>query len=615
MLLPPQLSKAVLPFFATLASLGGSLPTGHASQAASYDFIVVGGGTAGNVVATRLSQQLLHCSILVIEAGPWALDEDRINIPGFKGSTLGTKYDWNITSIPQPQLDGRIITQSRGKVVGGTSAINLLIYDRASEPEYQTWEDLGNPGWGWDTMVRVMDKSSNFTKPRSYTGTTNYGTSGPINAVVDRYRPAQQKGWISTFENLGIEHNTEWMGGENEGVAFHSSTIDPTKYTRSYSAVEYLPRAGSNVHVMPNTEVAKVNLEKKGGKFVATGVTLLDGDIIMAKNEVILSAGTIKSPQILELSGIGGDTLQTYGIERKIHLPGVGENLQDHPRIQLAFQLKDKYTSFDRLKIDPDYAAEQLALWRANEYSAYDFAAGAFSYQNWSSILGPDEDQLVNAAKRVVAKFENNIVDRTKLNFLTDPALSSSIVQAEFILSDGYTGSKGYPLANSTLYGKGFFTIIAGLMHELARGSVHINSSEPGVNPAYDPAFASNAYDLQGLVAMAKYIRKVANTAPLANTWVSEYEPGVEEVQTDEEWEEYVRENVNTFYHPVGTCAMLPRKEGGVVDPGLKVYGTRNLRVVDASVIPLLLSAHPQSGIYGIAERAAETVAGEWRRR
>ena len=603
------LSAALLPF-ATFFEPTFAVPAQARNDAAeSYDFIVVGGGTAGNAVAARLSQQLPDSTVLVIEAGPFAPGEDRINIPGMKGSTLGTRYDWNFTSIPQTQLNDRVITQSRGKVLGGTSAINLLIWDRASKTEYDGWAEVGNPGWGWDNMIAAMNRAENFSsydRP-DYTGTIGFGTEGPINAVVNRFTPVHQDTWIPTFENLGVEQNTNWLGGNNVGAAYHSSTIDPSNYTRSYSAVEYLSRGGPKLKVITDTEIAKVNLEEKNGSYVATGVTLLNGTVIAAKKEVIVSAGTLKSPPLLEQSGIGNTSiLEKAGVTQLIDLPGVGENLQDHPRIQIAYQLKDNYTSFDRLKYDLNYTAAQLALWRANEYSAYDYAASAYSYQNWSSILGSKEGELVNAAKRVAANL-NNVVDNKKLTWLIDP----DIAEAEFLLSDGYSGIKGYPKAGDPLYGKGFTTIFAALMHPLARGSVHINSTNPAAKPVYDPAYASNEYDLKALIELAKYVRKIAQTAPFSSIWVDEYEPGFD-VQTDADWEAFVKNNVNPFYHPVGSCAMLPKEDGGVVDSTLKVHGTTNLRIVDASVIPILVSAHPQTGIYGVAERAAELISSRW---
>lgn len=574
----------------------------------------MGGGTAGNTVATRLSQYLPDSSILVIEAGPYAPDEDKINIPGMKGSTLGTVFDWNFTSIPQPQLYNRTITQDRGKVLGGTSALNLLIWDRGSKPEYDAWGEVGNPGWNWDSMIAAMNKAENFTNPGPpiYTRHTDYGVAGPINAVVNKFIPAQQDRWIPTFRNLGVDFNTDWLAGENVGVAYHSSSIDPTHYNRSYSAVKYLPRGGANLEVWTNTQVAKVNLEKQGGKYIATGVTLLSGDVVTTTKEVIVSGGTISNPQILELSGVGNRTiLEAAGVGSKIDLPGVGENLQDHPRIQASYLLKDNYTSFDKLKHDPTFAAQQLALYEAGKITEYDYAASAYSYQSWKSIVGDDRD-LIQSAKNVVASTEDNVVDKKKLSFLTNARYRTSIAQSELVLSDGYTGNKGYPANGTALYGKGFTTIIGALMHPLARGFVHIVSSNASEHPAYNPAFASNEYDLKGLITIAKYIREVAQTAPFSEVWGKEYEPGLDVVQTDEQWESYVKNNTQPFYHPVGTCAMLPREEGGVVDAELRVYGTSNLRVVDASVIPILVSAHPQTGIYGLAERAGGIIASAW---
>ena len=277
--------------------------------------------------------------------------------------------------------------------------------------------------------------------------------------------------------------------------------------------------------------------------------------------------------------------------------------------------MKDSYTSLDELREGhPAYAAHQLSLWEEGKYSQYDYAASAYSYQNWTSILGEEGLSLVEAAKQVVAGI-NSVVDEKKLEFLTNATLSPGIAQAEFILSDGYLGSKGYPAEGSPLYGKSFTTIIGGVMHPLARGSVHINSSDASVHPVYDPAFASNEYDFQALVALAKYIRTIAQTASFSDVWQSEYEPGLDvvpETDNEDEWETYVRNNTNTLYHPVGTCAMLPKHDDGVVDSKLLVYGTTNLRVVDASVIPILVSAHPQTGIYGIAERAAEIISECW---
>ena len=178
-------------------------------------------------------------------------------------------------------------------------------------------------------------------------------------------------------------------------------------------------------------------------------------------------------------------------------------------------------------------------------------------------------------------------------------------------MSDGYTGVKGYPAVGSPLYGKGFFSLLAVVMHPLSRGTVHINASDPLGKPIIDPKYLSNDYDLQAAIAAIKKCRQIATTPPLSEVWDSEYEPGLQNVNTDAEWKDFVLNTTLTIYHPIGTCAMLPRKDGGVVDPKLKVYGTRNLRVVDASIMPVLISAHLQTAVYGIAEMAADIIIGD----
>jgi len=567
--------------------------------------IVVGGGTAGLALSTRLSQRLPNSKILVIEAGEEALGEDRINIPGRKGSTLGTKYDWNFTTVAQDGAGGRVLAQNRGKVLGGTSALNLLTYDRASEREYDGWKEVGNPEWGWDSFVKRMQKSENFTSANSqfYSGAEDVGRNGPIRGTINRFIPSHQNAWIPTVKSLGIPENKHSFNGDLIGVFYSPSSINPTHYTRSYSANEYLPLAGTNLKVLPQTRVAKVNFEKLGSSYKATGVTLQDGSVLKAKKEVILSCGSFQSPGLLEASGIGrADILSAANITKLIDLPGVGENLQDHIRVQSSYQLKDNYTSFDILRYNQTFAAEQLQLWRDDKLSMYDYTGSAYAFMNWAQA-GNDSSALLAAARAAVGT-STAPADVKHLAWLSDP----KVPQLEVIMSDGYTGVKGYPATGTPLYGKGFFALIAAVMHPLSRGSVHINPADPLGKPVIDPNYLSNEYDLKAAIAGIKKCRQIAQTKPLADVWVAEYEPGLDAVKTDEEWRAYVLANTLSIYHPVGTCAMLPKAKGGVVDSKLKVYGTKNLRVVDASIIPVLISAHIQTAVYGIAEMAADMI-------
>ncbi|KAK4081319.1 CAZyme family AA3 [Trichoderma aggressivum f. europaeum] len=569
-----------------------------------YDYVVVGGGTAGSALATRLSQGLPDRTILLIEAGPEALDEDRINIPGMKGSTLGTLYDWNFTTVPQIGLNGRVLGANRGKVLGGSSALNLMTWDRSASEEYDGWEQLGNPSWNWKNMIAAMKEVETFTGINSSDyGDQGVGTSGPIHTIINRVIPAQQELWLQSMAGLGIPHNLNSLGGNPIGYMNQPSNIDSRTWTRSYAANSYIPESGSNLHLLLETRVAKVNLRKGRNSHTATGVTLQDGTIIGARREVILSCGAIQSPGLLELSGIGSKAvLSRAGIDQIINLEGVGENLQDHVRYQASYQLKDNFTSFDILKYNTTYAATQLALWHANQTSLYDYTGSGYSYLDWYQVVGNMATKLNSLAQDVVLSL-GSVVDKKKLQYIGSP-LSP---QVEVIFSDGYTGVKGYPTVGSPLYGKGFFTLIGVVMHPLSRGTIHITSADVDTKPQIDPQYLSNEYDVQAAIEAIKYCRKIANSSPLSSAWVSEFEPGMA-VQTDEDWRQYVLNTTLSIYHPVGTCAMLPKKDGGVVNPQLIVYGTNNLRIVDASIIPVLPSAHIQTAVYGIAERAARFI-------
>jgi choline dehydrogenase-like flavoprotein len=550
---------------------------------------------------------------MVVEAGPAAPNELGINIPGKRGSTLGSIYDWNFTTVAQPNVKNRVITFNRGKVLGGSSALNLLCYDRAASVEYDGWEQLGNPGWNWDNMLTAMEKSENFTGANTSTyGSAGISTTGPVKAVVNREVPAQQSGFIpAVMQDSGLPNNRESLGGDNIGVMFQPSSIDVTHYNRSYSANAYLPLAGTNLAVMANTRVALINFELHNGTAVqrATGVTLQNGTTITANREVILSAGTVQSPGLLELSGIGqAAVLAPLNRTHLIDLPGVGENLQDHIRVATSYQLKPNYTSFDIFKYNATFATQELNKWLAGEVSLWDYTGSGFLFADWESVA-TNYTKLVSLAQAVAANSTSapDPITQKKLEWLVDP----KVPEVEAIFSDGYTGAKGYPAVNSSLYGQGFSTLVGGLMHPLGRGSIHINASQPYGNPVIDPRYLSNEYDVAALVEIVKFYRRIARTPPLSDAFVTEYEPGYQVVPlnaTDDVWRQYVLNVTTTIYHPTGTCAMLPRKDGGVVDSSLTVYGTSNLRVVDASIFPVQISAHIQTAVYGVAERAAQMI-------
>ncbi|KAH6665811.1 putative glucose-methanol-choline oxidoreductase [Halenospora varia] len=606
---------------ATLLILLSICDSAEATVSSSYDFIIVGGGTAGLAVASRIAQGLPRKSVLVLEAGPDAPDENKINIPGMKGSTLGTVYDWNFTTVVQPNAGGRKLNQNRGKVLGGSSALNLMSYDRSSAYEYDVWGYLGNPGWSWNSMIAAMKKAETFFPSSNY-GTTGVGSTGPIQTLINRFVPAHQSFWIPVMQALGIQNNLESLGGNPLGVMFQPSNIRNSDYKRSYAAHNpgYPSIAGSNLHIVTSARVKKVNFVQRRGNLVATSVTMEDNTIISTSGEIILSAGSFQSPGLLELSGIGNSTLLTAnGITPVLDLPGVGENLQDHIRIQSSYQLLDSYTSFDVLRFNATYAADQLALWNANQVSMYDYTGSGYAFMNWAQVTNDTKLQALAtkaAAHPLTSSPAEALRNSVLLDYLHNP--SKNVPQLEVVFSDGYTGVKGYPAVGNPLRGAEYFSLIAAIQHPFSIGSVHINGSALATPPIINPNYFAQEYDLEAVITAAKYLRKIANTAPLKQAWSVEYEPGLDVVgngtdaTTEAQWKAYALANTLTIYHPVGTCAMLPKSKRGVVDSSLTVYGTSNLRVVDASIIPVLVSAHIQSTVYGIAERAAKMIIDDW---
>ncbi|KAH7322546.1 choline dehydrogenase [Stachybotrys elegans] len=570
----------------------------------SYDYVIVGGGTAGLALATRLSLGMPNRQILVIEAGAEGLDDPEIYIPGMRTRAIGGPIDWAFVSTPQEFANNRTVGQPRGKVLGGSSALNFITHNRASLPEYD-WEALGNEGWDAETFFAAMLRSENYTGIGSeHYGTDGVGYGGPIQTVINRVIADHQEAWIPTFNNLGIETNLESMGGDVNGVMYQFNTINADPWVRSYSANAYLPLAGDNLHVMTETRVAKINIDGKGRKKRTTGVTLTTGRVIKARREVILSAGALQTPQLLELSGIGrSDVLAAAGIKQLVDLPGVGENLQDHVRVQVNIQLAEGLVSTDLLRTNQTFHEEEMAKYEAGIPGLYDYSNSAFGFTNWEQALGAEGDA------RMKSLAEGISAQSASLQVMQEWMSNPVVPQMEIIYSNGYVGAR-FPAAGSELYGTSFISFVGCLMHPLSRGSVHIQSANIDDAPLINPNYLAEEHDLEALVEIVKYSRKLAETEPMRSQLGPEYEPGPE-VVTDDDIREFIRRTVVPVSHPASTAALLPREDGGVVDSKLRVYGVENLRVVDASIMPVLVSAHITSAVYGIAERAAEIILAD----
>ncbi|KAJ8689747.1 hypothetical protein PTI98_012617 [Pleurotus ostreatus] len=591
----------------------------------NFDYIIAGGGTAGLVVAARLSEDP-KVNVLVLEAGPANLNDDLIRIPAQIAQQFGKpSYDWNLTTTVQENSDSTQFGWHIGKGLGGSSAINFMCWIKPPAEDIDDLEKLGNSGWNWNTYDKYIKKAENFIHlPKEFLAarglsldkwkTNSFG--GPLNNGHQRTVLDVELKAVKALGNLGIGAAENPMGGDPKGFFFVPSSVDPTTNYRSYSATAYyVPNENrANLSVLVNANVNKiVSDDKFADGFLATGVEFsVDGStyVAHATKEVIVSSGSTKSPQILELSGIGRkDVLEAIKVPVKVELSGVGENLQEHLHSAISYEILDDVPAetFDLLR-DPATAAKHLAL-HPKGTGIFNMGITAFSFNPLEALT--DKHQEIKDS--VKAEIERDI----KAGSLS-PGL---IEQYKIQLARLDTGSPGYEtifvpgfqsFPNPPTLGKRYLTLVAATNHNFSRGSIHAVSNDPNVSPAINPRYFSRESDLRVLVEMVKFNRKLANTAPLTEvfgTSPKEVNPGPN-VQTDEEIASWIKKVVSSTFHPAGTCSMLPKELDGVVDPTLKIYGTKNVRVVDLSIMPVHFGTHAQSTVYAIAEQAADIIKG-----
>ncbi|CUI57474.1 GMC family oxidoreductase [Achromobacter xylosoxidans] len=526
----------------------------------AVDYIVVGAGSAGCVLANRLSANGQH-SVCLLEAGP----PDRspwIHIPIGYGKTMFHKVlNWGYYTEPDPNMLDRRIYWPRGRTLGGSSAINGLIYIRGQRQDYDAWAAAGNPGWSWEECLPYFRKlENNDLGP----GATR-GTEGPLNATSIKTPHPLVEGLIGAARALGLPHVRDFNTGDQEGVGYYQLTTRNGR--RCSTAVAYLRPARGRANLRVETGAHAMAILFEGSR--ACGVRYRqDGQVrtLRARREVILCAGALQSPQLLQLSGVGpAALLRRFGIGVVRDLPGVGENLQDHLQIRLIYETSQPITTNDQLRTLHGRAAMGL---------------------QWLLFRGGPLAVGIN---------QGGLFCRV------DPASATPDTQFHFAtLSADMAGGKVHPFSGCT------YSVCQ--LRPSSRGTVRLRSADPFEAPAMQPNYLSTELDRRMTVAAVKYARRLAATEPLAGLMKREFRPGAE-VQSDDEILHFCREYGATIFHPSGTAKMGPREDPmAVVDERLRVHGVSGLRVVDCSIMPTLVSGNTNVPVVMLAERAADFI-------
>jgi choline dehydrogenase-like flavoprotein len=527
----------------------------------AFDYVIVGAGTAGCVLANRLSEDPRN-SVCLIEAG--AKDSHPyIKVPALVGAALTLpQYSWGLETVPQPHLNGRRIPVPRGRVLGGSSSVNGMVYFRGHPSDYDDWVAEGNRGWGWADVLPYFIRSENNTE---YAGSPYHGHSGSMGVSSIRGPNPLNRVFADAMQSLQFRHCDDFNGPTPEGYGLRQGAIRDGRRESGVTAFLKPAIHRANLTVMTEATLARIALEN--GR--ASGVDVLVGNEtqrVTAQHEVILCGGAVGSPQMLLLSGIGdAAALQQLGISVQHHLPAVGQNYHDH-------------------------IAANVQMWTTNAQS-YGISLKALPRGVWNVL------QYLLARRGPFASnvFESHAILRSL------PGLDRPDIQVVF--QPARRNQNTFPLP----LGHGFVLSVV-LLHPKSRGSLTLASNDPRAKPLIDPALLSAPDDIEPLVRGLKLTRRVFATPAFAPYRATEFLPGAS-VDSDDAWKDYIRATAATVHHPAGSCRM-GIGDDAVVTPELKVRGIEGLRVADASIFPNLMGGNTNAPVVMVAEKAADMILG-----
>jgi choline dehydrogenase len=568
-----------------------------------------------------------------------------IQCPVYIGLQPPLFYEWGMETVPQTQLDNRSRPVPCGKGIGGGSIINGMLWNRGEQVDFDSWEELGNPGWSWRDLLPYFRKSETFT-PRNYAGQDLYdgeqidswnprvhGFRGPAQVSYPQYLWPQSWAWFEALESLGITKANDPNEGREAGGYFLPLSIDPWNQTRSDARRAYWDPASnrSNFNLALNAQVTHIYTDSGSGYYPFTNGTRYQSggpairrrqidritratavefafssdsprQVVFAREEIIMAAGALHTPFLLELSGIGDrSVLSSRGVSTIVDLPGVGNNLQDHAMIHVNYTYQStSIKSSATLLTNSTYWAESEAQYVASK-------SGPFTAKPLTAVGFPTLRQITN---------ESYTSQAIALASLDDTAEYLPLGLPSSVLA-GYSAQLRYLLRHLNSTSVPAYEILSdnagnldlALMHPLSRGTIHIATNDPFIQPSINPNWLAHPLDSVVMLRALEFNQRLLQTPQLAAL-----QPTFNQVPMDASPEMLISillAGIGTEYHYSGTAAMMPRELGGVVDTNLVVYGTSNLRVVDSSIFPMIPGAHLQAVVYAVAEKAADVIRGD----